>query len=97
VPHQIRKFLYPSFIMIFIGLFAWAFHPNGGIESLIISPTVLTKSQRAFRIFQCISSVGGTWGGTGERFEKKNTAMPALAITLPELLQLPPCPEPSSP
>lgn len=92
-PHQIRKFLYPSFIMIcacFIGLLAWALHSNGGTGSLIRSPIVLAKSQRAFRIVQCISSVGGTWGGAGERFsdwsrleKKKNTAMPAMAIALP--------------
>jgi NCS1 family nucleobase:cation symporter-1 len=75
--------------MIFISVLAWTFHPYGGTGSLFSVPIVLTKSQRAFRIVQCISSVGGTWGEVGERFEKKkSTATPAMAITLPELLQL---------
>ena len=74
----------------FIGLLAWALHSNGGTGNLISSSIVLTKPQRAFRIVQCISSVGRTWGGAGERFsdwsrfeKKKNTAMPAMAIALP--------------
>ncbi|KUJ15047.1 uncharacterized protein LY89DRAFT_566485, partial [Mollisia scopiformis] len=91
--HQIRKGLYPSFIMIcacFIGLLAWALHANGGTGSLISSPIVLTKTQKAFRIVQCLSTVSGSWGGAGERYSdwsrferRKNTAFLAMAVALP--------------
>lgn len=73
----------------FIGLLAWSTH-SYGVGSLVSSPIILTKSQRAFRIVQCMSSVGGSWGGAGERFsdwsrfeKKRNTAMPAMALALP--------------
>jgi NCS1 family nucleobase:cation symporter-1 len=92
-PHQIRKCLYPSFIMItatFIGIVAWIVHENGGTGSFVSSPIVLSKSQRAFRMVQCISSVSGTWGGAAERisdwtrFEKKRgAANPGMMFALP--------------
>lgn len=64
-PHQIRKGLYPSFIMIcacFIGLLAWSLHANGGTGNLVSPAIVITRTQKAFRMVQCISSVGGSWG-----------------------------------
>lgn len=74
----------------FIGLLAWALHANGGTGSLIAPVIAITKTQKAFRIVQCMSTISGSWGGAGERysdwsrFEKhKNTAMPAMAIALP--------------
>ena len=92
-PHQIRKCLYPSFIFItatFIGILAWIVHENGGTGSFISSPIILSKSQRAFRMVQCISSVGGTWGGAAERisdwtrFEKRRgAAIPGMVFALP--------------
>ncbi|KAH8678280.1 permease for cytosine/purines, uracil, thiamine, allantoin-domain-containing protein [Xylariales sp. PMI_506] len=92
-PYRIRKCLYPAFVVIaatFIGLLAWAVSSNGGTGSLLSSPIVLTKSQRAFRMIQCISSVSGTWGGAAERisdwtrFEKRRHAStPAMLLALP--------------
>lgn len=97
-PHQLRKCLYPSFIIIsatFIGILAWAVAVNGGTGSLISSQLTLTSSQRAFRMVQCMSSVGGTWGGAAERvsdwtrFERKRgAANPGMILALPVTVTL---------
>ncbi|RDW77351.1 hypothetical protein BP6252_05404 [Coleophoma cylindrospora] len=92
-PHQIRKCLYPSFIIVsatFLGILGWAVQTNGGTGNLIAPQVTITGSQRAFRIVQCMSSIGGTWGGAAERisdwtrFEKKRgAANPGMLLALP--------------
>ena len=70
-PAKIRRCLYPAFFIIlttFIGLLIWALASNGGTGNLVSSPVLLSKSRRAFRMIQCISSVGGSYGGLAERF-----------------------------
>jgi NCS1 family nucleobase:cation symporter-1 len=46
----------------FIGLLAWSLHANGGTGNLVAPALVITRTQKAFRMVQCISSVGGSWG-----------------------------------
>lgn len=70
-PAKIRRCLYPAFFIIlttFISLLIWALASNGGTGDLISSPIPLTTSRRVFRMIQCISSVGGSYGGAAERF-----------------------------
>lgn len=91
--HQLRKCLYPSFVAILatlVGITAWACVKNGGTGSLISSSVSITSGQRAFRMVQCMSSVGGTWGAAAERisdwtrFERKRgVSTPAMIFTLP--------------
>jgi hypothetical protein len=92
-PHKIRKCLYPAFIVIsvtFIGILAWAISSAGGTGDLISSPVQISTSQRAFRMVQCISSIGGSWGGAADRisdwtrFERKRHASTsAMLLALP--------------
>ncbi|PVH99767.1 hypothetical protein DM02DRAFT_710388 [Periconia macrospinosa] len=70
-PAKIRRCLYPAFFVIlttFLSILIWALATNRGTGDLISSPVELTKSRRAFRMIQCISSVGGSYGGAAERF-----------------------------
>jgi nucleobase:cation symporter-1, NCS1 family len=70
-PAKIRKLLYPAFFIIlatFLSILIWALASNGGTGNLISSPVPMTNSMRAFRMIQCISSVGGSYGGAAERF-----------------------------
>ncbi|RDW73384.1 hypothetical protein BP6252_07291 [Coleophoma cylindrospora] len=97
-PHQIRKGLYPSFIIIcatFIGMLGWALRSNGGAGNLLSSSLHLTRTEKAFRLVQCMSSVGGTWGGAAERFSdwtrferKRHTSTPGMVIALPVTVTL---------
>jgi NCS1 family nucleobase:cation symporter-1 len=93
-PHQIRKFLYPSALFVgatFIGIIAYLVHENGGSAgNWVSSPVVLSRTQRAFRIVQCISSIGGSYGGAADRisdwtrFERKRGAANwAMCFALP--------------
>jgi NCS1 family nucleobase:cation symporter-1 len=72
-PFKLRRFLYPGFAIIMtimFGLLIWAIHGNGGSAGSLISsnPVVMTKSDRGFRIAQCLVSIVGTYGGASERF-----------------------------
>lgn len=90
-PHKIRKCLYPAFAIVattFIGILAWALASNGGTGSLISSTLHLSKTQRAFRMVQCISSISGSYGGAADRisdwtrFERKRgVSTPAVRIS----------------
>jgi NCS1 family nucleobase:cation symporter-1 len=92
-PHKIRKCLYPAFAVVsvtFIGLLAWALSSNHGPGNLISSALHLSKSQRAFRMVQCISSISGSYGGAADRisdwtrFEKRRgVSTPAMLLVLP--------------
>lgn len=93
LPVKVRKCLYPAFFVIlttFISLLIWAMASNGGTGNLISSPIKLTNSRRAFRMIQCISSVGGSYGGAAERFsdwtrfsKTKHASTTANLIALP--------------
>jgi NCS1 family nucleobase:cation symporter-1 len=87
-PHQLRLGLYPTFIttcVTFTGILIWALVSNGGTGDLIGSTLDLTTSQKAFRFMQCLSSISGTWGGSGDRYsdwsrfeKKRGTSIPGL-------------------
>jgi nucleobase:cation symporter-1, NCS1 family len=52
----------------FFGILGYSIHSNGGeVGSLVKSTIHLSNSQRAFRMVQCVSSIGGTWAATAER------------------------------
>ncbi|RDW58497.1 hypothetical protein BP5796_12427 [Coleophoma crateriformis] len=91
-PYQMRSYLYPGFVLVLavmFGMLIWAIHGNGGSAGTLWSsnPIVLSASDRAFRIAQCLITVIGTWGGASERFSDwsrfaKSRQAPTLALVL---------------
>ena len=63
--------MYPCTVLnlcVFFGILGYSVHGNGGsVGSLVTSTVHLSSSQRAFRMVQCVSSIGGTWAATSER------------------------------
>lgn len=93
-PHKLKRLLYPSAIIVgatFIGIVAWVVTANGGSPGNLVKGTlVINRSQRAFRIVQCISSISGSYGGAADRisdwtrFEKRRGAStPAMLLAMP--------------
>lgn len=70
-PHKLKNWMYPCTIITlctFFGILGYSVHGNGGeVGSLVKSTIHLSNSQRAFRMVQCVSSIGGTWAATAER------------------------------
>lgn len=91
-PHQLRIGLYPAFactVATFVGILIWAVTSNGGVGDLISSSVELTTSQKAFRFIQCVSSISGSWGGTGDRYSDWSRFEKKRNVSLPGLLALP--------
>jgi NCS1 family nucleobase:cation symporter-1 len=72
-PHKLKRFLYPGFVLVMgvmFGLLIWAIQSNNGSIGTLItsSPIKLSKSNKSFKIAQCLITIVGTWGGASERF-----------------------------
>ncbi|EXJ82047.1 hypothetical protein A1O1_08116 [Capronia coronata CBS 617.96] len=71
-PHKLEPFMWPVFVGIVgtvFGIMGWAVATNGGSAGNLVAPAIaVSTSTRAFRFFQCISSVAGTYGGAADRF-----------------------------
>jgi nucleobase:cation symporter-1, NCS1 family len=91
-PHQLRLGLYPAFIMTFgtfVGIMAWALVANGGPGELLAPVIPITTSQKAFRFIQCVSSISGTWGGSGDRYSDYTRFEKKRGVSIPGLFTLP--------
>lgn len=96
-PHNLRWGLYPAYIAVFstfTGILIWALVSNGGTGSLISSSIPITKSEKAFRFIQCVSSISGNWGASSDRysdytrFEKKRHTSLVGLLALPVVICL---------
>lgn len=98
-PHKLKRWLYPSAVIVsatLVGMVAWAVNTNGGSPGNLVAGTlVISRSQRAFRIVQCISSIAGSYGGAADRisdwtrFEKRRGAStPAMLLAMPVTITL---------
>jgi NCS1 family nucleobase:cation symporter-1 len=94
-PHQFRKFLYPGFFLVLtvmFGFLIFAIRYNGGSIGPLMgsNPIPMSVADRTFRVFQCLFTVIGTWGGAAERFsdwsryaESRNAPNVGLFVGMP--------------
>src|SRR5690349_13976916 len=71
-PHKLEPYMWPAFVgtvATVLGIMGWAVANNGGSTGNLVSPAIaISATNRAFRFVQCVSSVGGTYGGAADRF-----------------------------